>query len=77
MNWRRVCIFVLIFFAATAVAAFPFGFARGFSIARGLALPTWLSIGQAISVFVAGVLVMAALCVGSAKELGCTPGQLV
>jgi hypothetical protein len=61
MNWRRVCIFVLIFFAATAVAAFPFGFARGFSIARGLALPTWLSIGQAISVFVAGVLVMAAL----------------
>lgn len=61
MNWRRVCIFVLIFFFATAAAAFPFGFIRGFSLARGQVPPSWLPIGQAVAVFGAGVLVTAAL----------------
>jgi hypothetical protein len=40
MNWRRVCIFVLIFFAATAAAAFPFEFIRDFSIVRGQVPPS-------------------------------------
>ena len=61
MNWSRLGTFVLVFFVATAAAAFPFGFIRGFSLARHQAPPSWLPIGQAITVMTAGVLVTALL----------------
>jgi hypothetical protein len=61
MNWRRIVIFMLILFLATAAAAFPFGFIRGYAQASGRFVPSWVGVGQALVVPLAGAVVVALL----------------
>jgi hypothetical protein len=57
MDWKIISKYVLYLFVFTAAAAFPFGFIRGFMASSGGGAPTWTTIGQAISVPVASLLV--------------------
>ena len=61
MNWARVLRFSLALFAATAAAAFPFGFAGGFLRARGEPVPDWVALGPMIAVPVAATAIFYAL----------------
>lgn len=61
MNLRRVLAFVAVLFIATAGAAFPFGFIRGFLAASGHAPPLWLVPAQGLAVVVAAMAVMTSL----------------
>ncbi len=63
MNWKRIALFVLLLFVATAAAAFPFGFIEGFLAAQGKTPPAWVLVGQAIAVPVAAIIVFALLAV--------------
>lgn len=53
MNWKRVLLYVVVMFAATAAAAFPFGLIAGFRGAQGESVPAWLPIGQGVAVSLA------------------------
>ena len=57
MNWKRILIFVLINYLATAGAAFPFGFIEGFLTARQTPVPTWVPLSQELAVLVAAAIV--------------------
>ena len=61
MNVRRILVFTLVLWLATALAAFPFGFIEGFLRATGHAKPWWIPFGQGIAVPVAAAAVIAAL----------------
>lgn len=61
MNVKRIAVFVGILFLATAAAAFPFGFIRGYVQASGRIPPGWLVLGQALAVPIASILVIALL----------------
>jgi len=61
VNWKRVAIFTGVMFAATAVAAFPFGFAQGFISSSGGVPPAWLALGQPIAVPLAATVVFFSL----------------
>lgn len=61
MNSRRILAFVGILFVATAAAAFPFGFIRGYLGATGRTPPGWLSVAQGLAVPVAAMVVIAIL----------------
>ena len=63
MNWKKIFIYVGIFFLATMVAAFPFGVIQGlFNITEGQSL-AWLNFGQAIAVLIASICVFAHLSI--------------
>ena len=61
LNLPRLVAFVGILFTATAAAAFPFGFMRGYFFASGRVPPAWLPLGQGLAVPVAAVVVIALL----------------
>lgn len=61
MNVRRIFVFALLLFLATASAGFVFGAIGGFLRATGHDIPSWMPVGQAIGVLVAAVAVIAAL----------------
>ena len=60
MNWKRIITFAAILFVATAAAAFPFGFLRGFLNAVGHSPSSWLPFAQGVAVWLAGICVFAA-----------------
>ena len=57
LNWRRIVVFSAALFAATAAAAFPFGFVSGFLSSRGEPVPSWVSIGPQLAVPAAAIAV--------------------
>ncbi len=61
LNWKRILIFVAIFFAATGLAAFPFGFIRGYCLASTGHAPAWLGPAQAMAGLLAAITVFAIL----------------
>jgi hypothetical protein len=61
LNLRRILAFVGILFTATAAAAFPFGFIRGYSLGSGHVPPSWLGFGQALAVPIVAIVVIAVL----------------
>jgi hypothetical protein len=67
MNWKRVAVFTVVLFLATAAAAFPFGFIQGYS--RG-APPDWLSFGNFTVSIIAAACVFAALARRPTNTLG-------
>lgn len=61
MNWKRVTLFVVALFGATAAASFPFGFVIGFLEVQGQPPPSWIIPGQAAANFTASCLVFGLL----------------
>jgi hypothetical protein len=57
MTWKRNAKYIIIYFVATFLSTFPFGFINGFLSNRGHTPPSWLGIGQFLSVVVASILV--------------------
>ncbi len=57
MNWKRIGLFVLLLFAATAAASFPFRFVAAIIASGGDPVPTWLTPAQATANLAAAALV--------------------
>jgi hypothetical protein len=61
MNWKRLILFTLLLWAATALAAFLFGFVRGVLQANGREVPQWLNLAHVAVGFLTNVAVIAEL----------------
>ena len=61
MDWKRVAIFTGVMFAATAAAAFPFGFIQGYFAAQQAEPPAWVGIGLTVFGIAVAALVFRAL----------------
>ncbi len=61
MNWKRIFIYILIYFAATAAVAFPFGVVIGFMSSSGSPIPVWVGVGQPIAAILVSIVVFARL----------------
>ena len=57
MNIRRICVFAVLEFLATALAAFPLGVIKGMCRASGEPVPTWVLPLQGLAVPFAAMMV--------------------
>ncbi len=63
MNWKRIGLYVVFLFLATALATFPFGFLLAIFQRQGQTVPNWVIFGPAIAVPLAAIIVFIRLSV--------------